>query len=508
MATLDEHDLPHRDPVLVHLRGGGVVPVIESPRLQARRLVPFAAIWLAALPVPLLLPGGTDRAAWLAGAAALTVVTGVITLLAPWHRLPTAAQIVPCATFCAAVALFRHADAPGGTGFGSALILLPIVWQGIYGRRLLVGLSILVAAVTLAAPVVLLPGHPALEELSQGALLLAIGALVGGVLRSLVRSLRANQDVMARLAAASHDLHRSVDTRAALCRSVRALTGAPLAVLFEADGSQLVSSASSDGADGGDGAAWIGTDGSGPSHWARGRSFRTGEIVFENDADGPGAELGPHAVGARLHVPIGDPAAPTGVVSAAWPAGRTAPAKIVVAGLGLLGTDAAVALERSALLAELSRQAHRDGLTGLPNRRSWDDLLDRELARARRTGRPLSMALLDLDHFKAFNDRHGHLAGDDLLRTAAIVWKAQLRGGDVLARWGGEEFALLFPETSAAEAVTVMERLRRVTPEGQTFSAGVSEHHGSAEAYTLIASADVAMYRAKDRGRDLILRGA
>jgi diguanylate cyclase (GGDEF)-like protein len=177
----------------------------------------------------------------------------------------------------------------------------------------------------------------------------------------------------------------------------------------------------------------------------------------------------------------------------------------VVCGLGLLGTDAAVALERSALLAELSHQAHRDGLTGLPNRRAWDDLLDRELARARRTGRPLSMALLDLDHFKAFNDRHGHLAGDDLLRDAAVAWKAQLRGGDVLARWGGEEFALLFPETSVGEAVLVMQRLRQVTPRGQTFSAGVSEHHASAEAYTLIASADVAMYRAKDRGRDRIL---
>ena len=102
--------------------------------------------------------------------------------------------------------------------------------------------------------------------------------------------------------------------------------------------------------------------------------------------------------------------------------------------------------------AQLDALAHNDALTGIPNRRSWDLDLVREMARARRGGTPLHLALLDVDHFKRFNDSHGHQAGDLLLKSAAASWKTQLRDGDMLARYGGEEFAALLVGCSQVEA--------------------------------------------------------
>ena len=106
-----------------------------------------------------------------------------------------------------------------------------------------------------------------------------------------------------------------------------------------------------------------------------------------------------------------------------------------------------------------------DALTGLPNRRAWDSDLTSSIERARRDLVPLSIAIIDLDHFKAFNDTFGHPAGDRLLKGAAAAWLGQMRAVDGLARYGGEEFVLLFHESSADQAVEVLSRLRAVTPE-------------------------------------------
>jgi diguanylate cyclase len=106
----------------------------------------------------------------------------------------------------------------------------------------------------------------------------------------------------------------------------------------------------------------------------------------------------------------------------------------------------------------LARLARTDPLTGLANRRGWDEQLARELARARRSGEALSVALLDLDDFEAFNDAHGHQAGDRLLLEAAAAWNGQLRDVDILCRWSGDEFAVLLPACSRAQAAEVIAR--------------------------------------------------
>ena len=109
----------------------------------------------------------------------------------------------------------------------------------------------------------------------------------------------------------------------------------------------------------------------------------------------------------------------------------------------------------------------------------WDEDLERELARARRHGGELCLAMLDLDRFKAFNDKHGHQAGDQLLAAAATAWRPALRATDTIARYGGEEFAVLLPHSDEEGALIVVERLLEVVPLGQTASAGIASWDGS-----------------------------
>ena len=128
--------------------------------------------------------------------------------------------------------------------------------------------------------------------------------------------------------------------------------------------------------------------------------------------------------------------------------------------------------------------------------------------RARRAGTPLAVALLDLDHFKRFNDQYGHQAGDQLLRRATDAWQTLLRTSDLLARYGGEEFAVLLPTSTLGQAVEVVDRLRLATPLAQTFSAGVALWHGDETSDQLVAGADKALYRAKRAGRNQVLPAA
>jgi diguanylate cyclase len=126
------------------------------------------------------------------------------------------------------------------------------------------------------------------------------------------------------------------------------------------------------------------------------------------------------------------------------------------------------------------------------------------MAIARRTGLPLSVAMLDLDHFKRFNDQHGHQAGDRLLTQAAALWRAQLRDQDYLARYGGEEFCAMVTGRTAPEAIDVIERLLAATPDGQTFSAGLADWDGVESPESLLARADEALYHAKRSGRNRV----
>jgi diguanylate cyclase (GGDEF)-like protein len=174
-----------------------------------------------------------------------------------------------------------------------------------------------------------------------------------------------------------------------------------------------------------------------------------------------------------------------------------------------------VVVRMSQLVREVERQADRvrtlsreDELTGLPNRRAWNDEIPRALERARRDNVPVTVAMIDLDHFKKFNDSYGHPIGDRLLADAATAWRSALRHVDVLARFGGEEFIVLLPDATADEAVRILQRALDVTPLGQTFSAGLACWDGAESSAELTARADAALYQAKAAGRNRIVASA
>ena len=214
-----------------------------------------------------------------------------------------------------------------------------------------------------------------------------------------------------------------------------------------------------------------------------------------------------------------------------------------------LGEQAATAIEHARLYRRVQDQAITDGLTGLFNHRYFYERLEQEIARARRYGTPVSLLMIDIDDFKAFNDRHGHLAGDAVLREMAEVLGTELRAKlDIAARYGGEEFAVILPNTPMAPIVDtqmemdlagklsrlgegeappapghrqgaegVAERIRRRIasthfvssdskgPAGLTVSIGVAVFpQRTTSAEDLVANADAALYKAKRAGKDRV----
>ena len=167
-----------------------------------------------------------------------------------------------------------------------------------------------------------------------------------------------------------------------------------------------------------------------------------------------------------------------------------------------------LAAEHHRRLEAMRSVALTDELTGLPNRRALDSELPREVARAGRQSRPLCVVLMDLDHFKIFNDARGHPRGDILLRELAAVWRGQLRLTDfvarsmVIGRYGGDEFVAILPDCDREGAHAVVDRLLALVPAEQTCSAGIAEWDGSETATALLERADAALYEAKRKGRD------
>jgi diguanylate cyclase (GGDEF)-like protein len=156
--------------------------------------------------------------------------------------------------------------------------------------------------------------------------------------------------------------------------------------------------------------------------------------------------------------------------------------------------------ERERLIAELRATALRDQLTGLPNRRAWHDRFDQELALAERSGRALSVAMLDLDRLKQVNDTHGHEEGDRLIRRCAHAWAGVLRRSDFLARFGGDEFVAVLPDCTRSGAEELAQRMLDAVPSEQTCSIGIAVWDRGEAGYELVHRADQAMYAVKGDG--------
>jgi len=237
---------------------------------------------------------------------------------------------------------------------------------------------------------------------------------------------------------------------------------------------------------------------------ATGASLRTagGLVIESGDA---------HAEGERLELPLATSRDTFGslvLISESFDEEQTMTAVS-------LASHAVIALENARLHRIVEQQALVDELTGVANRRQSEDALPTEIARAERLGTPLTLVVADLDDFKMINDRHGHAAGDDVLREFAAVLKATLRGSDLAGRWGGEEFLLLLPGADAAGGALLADRIRAGLAERSflgrdgavfrvTCSFGVAQFRPGDDERELFSAADRALYRAKRKGKNRV----
>jgi len=180
-----------------------------------------------------------------------------------------------------------------------------------------------------------------------------------------------------------------------------------------------------------------------------------------------------------------------------------------------IAQQATIAMDNAKLFEQMQQLAITDGLTNLYNRRYFYMVLENEIERSRRYETPLSLIMMDIDHFKLVNDQYGHLAGDDVLESIAKLCKNLLRQTDEMFRYGGEEFTVLLPETNADLAVRVAERIRKTIAETTfkindhhiriTVSLGVTQFDSDLSGPNeFIDAVDKALYTAKDAGRNCV----
>ena len=297
------------------------------------------------------------------------------------------------------------------------------------------------------------------------------------------------QDALATLATALLMIQECPDARQALCDAALLVTGSAAVVLLEAglDDAQLTVTRRA-GPDADDLAA---VD---PATHLAHRALALGRFVIRPPFVSAGRQTA-----SRVYFPVpvsaGCPAAVLCVVLDDA-SGAEVP---VLPVLDIVVKDAAQAVQRQQLLV----QVRSDPLTGLANRRRWDEELQREMNRGVRLAAPVTVALLDFDHFKAYNDLYGHARGDQLLQRVATAWSVQLRSTDVLARLGGEEFGLLLPGCDTLTAAGVVRKLLDAMPPGTTSSAGVAGWQGQ-DPDAFLQAADRALYRAKAEGRNRV----
>jgi len=463
---------------------------------------------VAAFAAIVLNTDGTDWT-WVAFA----VVAGAAVTLAawrlPWPALPRVALLALPVGCDLVIALLRQAQGGSSSGY-APLAILPVVFVALaLGRRHVVAVTALSAAM-LAIPI-LVAGAPVYPSTGWRAVALwTLVALIvgGGAQRGMETQRRQSSQNLARareldglvatqtlIATASFDLETVMRT---VVTQARRLTGADAAVVELPDGAQLVYRAVAGSAE-----PFLGLrlDQAGAMS---GEALRSGTILRCADSElEPGVDRAAcRAVGARsmIVVPLLHEGRATGVLKI-YSAAPHAFAERHAQLLSALGNLIGHALVRAELLGLLRDRADTDQLTGLPNRRFWEEQLDGALARSRRHATPVSVILLDLDDFKRVNDTQGHAAGDRLLRAVTSAWIAVARETDVLGRLGGDEFAVILDHADAVSAGAVAVRLLDALPDGQRCSVGIAAFDGTEDGATLLARADQAMYRHKRAGK-------
>jgi diguanylate cyclase (GGDEF)-like protein len=472
----------------------------------ALSLAPFAAAavlaWLA------VIVGTSIDWSLYALASALMVLAGTLGALRAKGVWTTRfGGVLPSLISLAALALLRNSA--GGINSGAAVLsLVPVFYTALFGDGPYDLYVVLVGAtVFYLAPIVII-GPPAYPHTQYRAALLtvAVSAIVGMATRRLVGDVRhqagealSREQMLTQVHEVVRDLFSSSQARVDVCEAARRIGQASIAILYEpVRGSDALRATAMAGLH----APQIEISTLDPS--AASEAFTSGRAVLVSE------DVEAHVGSVQLWEAAGRPASllyepllrgsdPVGVLVVGWPGKvRAGGARGTV--VALLAHEAAALIDRADTLSQLADMASTDPLTGLPNRRAWDARVNHALS----AGKSFTIAMFDFDHFKEFNDTHGHPAGDRLLKETAARWREQLRTGDLLARLGGEEFGLLLIDCETTRAVEVIERLRKLIYGNRTCSAGFAARRLGEPVESVIARADRALYEAKTSGRDRV----
>lgn len=450
----------------------------------SRRAAPFVVAGAVSV-ATVFLPPEPQHPGLLVATVAFAAGLALILLVMPWPRMHPVGQLGYVIAWEITVALLRHGQGGVGTGHG-ALAILPVLWLALHGRRsqLIAGTAVMMALFITPVFVFGAPEYPVGEW--RRALLWAVSALaIALAVHGLVRDATERRAHLELVGEASREVAYSGSVEP-LVEAARHVVGGVFAALAVA-GAEHLDVPLSTGARIPDVL---------PLHpdvvravVREPRGLR--EITLSHSALHPVTRLLVQevaATGRRHYLLVGLRASAVTEQSAQL--------------LPIVAADIAAALDQQLLASRLAEQATTDPLTGALNRRAWQAAANRLCDAAERDGTPVSVGFIDFDRFKEFNDEHGHEAGDQLLTSYVAGASTVLRPLDLLGRWGGEEFLILFPFTSGTTAAAVVDRLRVFVPASQTFSCGVAERVPGERLERTIRRADEALYQAKAAGRN------
>ncbi len=476
----------------------------DSRTQLIRQLGPFAVTTLAAW-VAVLIGAHTDWAQY-GVSVALLALSWSYGLWAGLRGHMRSGTVIGSLGFLAALALARNAV--GGSTAGISIVsLLPVFQTALYVRDRRALWIVLAGVLGFYLTPLVIVGPPEYPNSGYRSALLAVAvsSIVGLVTHGLVADIRRraskarhNERMLVRINETVQGLFESPNPRRDACGAVKEISDAIVAGLFEPEpGSQTLrlSASTAEREAAGTPAA---------ANSAVHEAFRSRQpILITEDTESHVGDVelwrASGAPASVLYQPLLKGDAAVGVLFVGWSERVERDGPRVIAAL-LLAHEIASVIDRVDMIGQLTDEALTDPLTGLPNRRAWDA----EITHAVQGRGPLAVAMLDIDHFKRFNDTRGHPAGDRLLREAASRWRAEMRGGDFLARLGGEEFGLLVAGADVTTIAAIVGRLCARMPAQQTCSAGIALRAAGDTPEQLVARADAALYEAKTGGRNRV----
>ena len=454
-----------------------------------RRAFPFLVAMVLAF-AALQLPAEQRESDLLLTAAAVNAVLIALVLVVPWERMPRFTDVLPPLLYLVVVSLLR--DGAGGASSGYAmLMILPIFWLALYGTRSQLAIGVAGVAVLLGMPTLLIgePDYPD-EEWRRTLIGTMVAGIVGLAVQDLVDQIRQRAEALHTVSEAVGRRTHETETRWAICEAARQVAKAGWCGVLEPDvnGRRLVTTAGTspeiEGTE-----TWL-TD----EESAAVRAFETGRPVFVQDCAGTevfrGRDGAAVPAASALFYPVPGRETRLGVLAVGWEEPIKRLPETLPSVMEALTAEAAGVIERTTLILRLESGVKVDEPTGLANLRAFQEELPREISRARRSGHPLSVALLDVGSFQLNAD--GELSSHDrrTLRQLADRWRRLVGPTDLLAMLEPGRFGVVFPELTESEARDGARRLQDAVADERRCHVGVAAWDGSELPAALVARAE------------------